>query len=84
MQAAWQDYLAHDNHGRGVIVIGHSQGASMLIGLLRRQVDDDPAARRLLVSAIILGGNVTVPVGRTVGGSFRHIPACTSPPRPAA
>ncbi len=79
VQAAWQDYLAHDNHGRGVIVIGHSQGASMLIGLLRRQVDDDPAARRLLVSAIILGGNVTVPVGRTVGGSFRNIPACTSP-----
>jgi hypothetical protein len=78
VQAAWQDYLAHDNHGRGVILIGHSQGAAMLIGLLRRQVDDVPATRRLLVSAMILGGNVTVPVGRTVGGSFRHVPACTS------
>ncbi len=77
--AAWKDYLAHDNHGRGVIVIGHSQGAAMLIALLRRQVDDDPATRRLLVSAIVLGGNVTVPVGRTVGGSFQHIPACESP-----
>jgi len=78
VQAAWQDYLAHDNHGRGVIVIGHSQGASMLIGLLRRQVDADPAQRRLLVSAMLFGGNVTVPVGRTVGGTFQNIPACMS------
>jgi hypothetical protein len=78
VQAAWQDYLAHYNHGRGVIVIGHSQGASMLIQLLARQVDNDAAVRAHLVSAIILGGNVTVPVGKTVGGSFKHIPACTS------
>ena len=76
--AAFRDYLAHDNHGRGVIVIGHSQGASMLIGLLRRQVDADPAQRRLLVSAMLFGGNVTVPVGRTVGGTFQNIPACMS------
>ena len=76
--AAWEDYLAHDNDGRGVVVIGHSQGSSMLIALLRRTVDDDAAVRRRLVSAIILGGNVTVPVGATVGGSFAHIPACTS------
>jgi hypothetical protein len=61
-----------------VIVIGHSQGASMLIKLLRRQVDADPAQRKLLVSAMIFGGNVTVPVGGKVGGSFQHIPACTS------
>jgi hypothetical protein len=78
VEAAWEDYLAHDNDGRGVVVIGHSQGSAMLIALLRRKVDDDPAVRRRLVSAIILGGNVTVPVGQTVGGSFDHIPACTS------
>jgi hypothetical protein len=75
--AAWNDYLAHYNHGRGVIVIGHSQGASMLIHLLATQVDNDAAVRSRLVSAIILGGNVTVPVEKTVGGSFHHIPACT-------
>jgi hypothetical protein len=75
---AWDDYLAHDNDGRGVVVIGHSQGAALLIALLRRKVDDDPAVRRHLVSAIILGGNVTVPIGKTVGGSFENIPACTS------
>jgi pimeloyl-ACP methyl ester carboxylesterase len=75
---AWDDYLTHYNDGRGVVVIGHSQGAAMLIALLRRKVDDDPTVRRHLVSAIILGGNVTVPIGKTVGGSFQHIPACTS------
>ncbi len=76
--AAWDDYLAHDNDGRGVVVIGHSQGAAMLIALLRHKVDDDPSVLRHLVSAVILGGNVTVPVGREVGGSFEHIPACRS------
>ena len=76
--AAWQYYLAHDNAGRGVVFIGHSQGSSMLIRLLHSQVDPSPAERRLLVSAIILGGNVEVPVGQGVGGSFQNIPACNS------
>jgi hypothetical protein len=31
-----------------------------------------------LVSALLMGGNVTVPTPRTVGGDFAHIPACTS------
>ena len=74
---AWKTYLADDNNGRGFAVIGHSQGAGILIKLLQDEVDDDPGVRARLVSAIILGGNVTVPVDRTVGGSFRHIPACT-------
>ncbi len=79
--SAWRDYLAHDNHGRPIVFIGHSQGAAMLIKLLRSQVDPSPKLRRQLVSAIILGGNVQVPLGRDVGGSFLHIPACTSASR---
>ncbi len=77
--AAWKDYLAHDNHGRPVVFIGHSQGAAMLINLLRTQIDPSPKLRKRLVSAIILGGNVQVATGRNVGGSFRHIPTCASP-----
>jgi hypothetical protein len=77
--AAWRDYISHDNHGRPVIFIGHSQGAAMLIKLLRTQIDPSPKLRKRLVSAIILGGNVQVPKGRDVGGSFRHIPTCASP-----
>ena len=76
--AAWKDYLDNYNHGRGVVVIGHSQGASMLIGLLRSEVDSRPAVRHRLVSALLKGGNVTVPIGKSVGGSFQHIPACKS------
>jgi hypothetical protein len=74
--SAWRDYLAHDNKGRGVVFIGHSQGAGMLTQLLRTQIDPNPKLRRLLVSAILLGGNVTVAAGRDSGGDFQHIPAC--------
>jgi hypothetical protein len=74
--SAWKDYLAHDNRGRPIIFIGHSQGASLLIRLLQTQVDPSPSLRRRLVSAVLLGGNVQVPPGRDVGGTFRNIPTC--------
>jgi DUF3089 family protein len=76
--AAWQDYLANDNDGRPIIFIGDSQGSAMLIRLLRSQVDATPAVRSRMVSAILLGGNVTVPAGKPVGGTFAHIPICTT------
>src|SRR5262249_52732131 len=41
--SAWKDYLAHDNQGRPVVFIGHSQGAAMLIRLLSSAVDTDSA-----------------------------------------
>jgi hypothetical protein len=78
VQSAFLYYLKHYNHGRGIVFIGHSQGSAILIPLLKNQVDDKPAVRKLLVSAMLMGGNVTVPIGKTVGGSFSHIPACTS------
>ena len=76
--SAWKDYLAHDNHGRPIVFIGHSQGAAMLIKLLQTQVDPSPRLRKRMLSAIILGGNVQVPTGKTVGGSFKNIPTCGS------
>jgi hypothetical protein len=78
VQAAFRDYLAHYNRGRGIVFIGHSQGATILIRLLKQEVDRSPALRRRLVSALLLGGDVTVPRGRSVGGDFAHIPACGS------
>ena len=42
-EAAWRDYLAHDNHGRGVVLIGHSQGAYVLKHLVKTVIDRDPA-----------------------------------------
>ena len=74
--SAWRDYLAHDNKGRGVVFIGHSQGAGMLTQLLSSEIDPNPKLRRRLVSAVLLGGNVTVAAGRDSGGDFQHIRAC--------
>ncbi len=76
IRAGFEDYLAHDNDGRPIVVIGHSQGSAMLILLLEHLVDDVPALRNRLVMAVILGGNVEVATGKLVGGSFAHIPAC--------
>lgn len=78
VRAAWRDYLAHHNHGRGVVLIGHSQGTGLLTRLLAHEIDGRPGVRRRLVSALLLGGNVLVPARRDVGGSFKHIPACRS------
>src|SRR4051812_12727856 len=78
VQAAFDEYLAQDNHGHGIVLIGHSQGAGMLTQLVQHRIDARPKVRRRLVSAILLGGNVTVAAGKNVGGSFRHVPACRS------
>jgi hypothetical protein len=76
--SGWNDYLAHYNHGRPIIFIGHSQGSAILIQLLQDKVDASAKLRKQMVSAILLGGNVTVPLGKEVGGSFTHIPTCGS------
>jgi hypothetical protein len=78
VQRAFDEYLAKDNHGRGFVLIGHSQGTGMLTQLVQQRIDDKPKVRRRLVSAILLGGNVTVAEGKDVGGSFDHVPACRS------
>jgi Protein of unknown function (DUF3089) len=78
VRSAFRDYLAHYNHGRGIVFIGHSQGATILTRLLQREVDRSPSVRRRLVSALLLGGNVTVRKDRSTGGDFSHIPACSS------
>jgi len=75
---AWTYYLQHDNHGRGVVLIGHSQGAGMLQQLMQEQIDGKPLQQRL-VSAILAGTDVEVPKGRDVGGTFKHIALCRSP-----
>ena len=75
---AWKYYLAHDNHGRGFVLIGHSQGTAMLIELVKEEIDPNPAVRNHLVSALLLGGNVHVRTGTGIGGSFQSIPACVS------
>jgi hypothetical protein len=73
--AAWRHYLAVDNHGRGVVLIGHSQGSRLLARLIAETIDGKPE-QSLLAGAILLGFNVEVPVGADVGGTFESIPLC--------
>ncbi len=72
---AWNYYLEHDNQGRGVVLIGHSQGSGVLTQLIKNEIDGKPIQDRV-VSALLLGWNVAVPKGEDVGGSFQKMPLC--------
>ena len=39
---AWNYYLEHDNQGRGVVLIGHSQGSGVLTQLIKNEIDGKP------------------------------------------
>lgn len=75
---AWQEYLAQAEPGRGVVLVGHSQGTGMLRQLIRNEIDPKPEARARLVSALLLGGNVLVRKGSDRGGDFATVPLCRS------
>src|SRR5580698_5643841 len=75
---AWNYYLAHENHGRGVVLVGHSQGSGVLTQLIKREIDGKPAQEQL-VSALLMGTALNVPAGKDVGGDFQSVPLCHSP-----
>jgi hypothetical protein len=68
--AAWRDYLAHYNHGCGVVLVGHSEGADQLDQLISGQIDNNASVRRLLVSASLTGANLTVGANDTGPPAF--------------
>jgi pimeloyl-ACP methyl ester carboxylesterase len=72
---AWNYYLSHDNKGRGVVLIGHSQGAGLISRLIAQEIEGKPAQKQF-ISGIILGSAVMVPEGKDVGGSYKTIPLC--------
>jgi len=74
---SWKYYLEHDNQGRGVVLIGHSQGSGVLTQLIRNEIDGKPVQERL-ISALLLGTSLAVPKGKDVGGAFKQIPVCHS------
>ena len=76
---AWRTYLRRHNKGRGVVLVSHSQGTFVLRRLIREEIDPRPAARRRLVSAVLLGGHVTVKQGADRGGDFKRLRACRRP-----
>jgi len=77
-KAAFEDYLANYNEGRGFIILGHSQGSAHSIRLIDEMIDNDAKLRKRFLGAITPGGNVYVPVGQNVGGMYDNVPACTN------
>ena len=74
---AFLEYIARYNDGRGFELIGHSQGSAMLEQLIKERIEPNPALRKQLVGALVLGGQVIVPEGKNVGGTFKTIPGCS-------
>lgn len=72
---AFDHYMAHDNHGRPFMLVGHSQGALHVLRLLRERIDGKPAAGQMVATyAIGLG----VSEG-DFGTTYRHLQPCRSP-----
>ena len=78
VEQARHTYLNNYNHGRGFVLIGHSQGSGVLESVIAKMVDPKPAVRNRMLSAILMGGNVLVKGNTGIGGDFKHIPACRS------
>lgn len=71
LRKAFQYYLDHYNHGRPIIIAGHSQGAMHGIRLLQEFFDGKPLQKQL-VCAYLAGW-------RVAANDFKHIPLGTSP-----
>jgi Protein of unknown function (DUF3089) len=74
---AWQWFLAH-TQGKPFVLVGDSQGAAVLIHLISSELDHQPSVLRRLLVAVLVGGNLQVPSGKTVGATFAKVPLCTS------
>jgi hypothetical protein len=77
---AFKQYMANENDGRNLVLLGHSQGTHHLVRLLQEEFDENPALQEQLISALLVGdtGRVTVPEGGVVGGTFATLPLCTA------
>ncbi len=76
--AAFALYRKRFDKGHKLVIIGHSQGAQMTTLLLQQSFDDDPALRDRLLVAMPIGFYFDTLPGKTLGGTFAHLPVCTS------
>jgi len=71
MVDAFRHYMANDNGGRGIVLVGHSQGTGLLARLLAEEFPAQPQLRDQLVAAVLAG--LSVPED-----AFGGIGVCTS------
>jgi pimeloyl-ACP methyl ester carboxylesterase len=69
VSGAFEAFLENFNHGRPIIIAGHSQGALMAERLLKEYFDGKPLQQQL-VAAYIVGWPIPQ-------NSFQQIPVCT-------
>jgi len=75
--AAFREYLARTDGHRKIVLVGHSQGAEMVVRLIKTFFDNDPAMRDRLLLAMPIGGDVETAPGKATGGTFANVPVCT-------
>ena len=82
IEDAFLHYMEHYNEGRDIVFWGHSQGTHLLRRLIQRHFDGSSQSdmRDKLELAFLIGdlGDVYVPKGALVGGTFDNIPLCSS------
>jgi pimeloyl-ACP methyl ester carboxylesterase len=69
---AFDHYMAHDNHGRPFMLVGHSQGALHVLRLLRERIDGMPAAAHM-VAAYAIGLGISE---GDFGTTYKHLQPC--------
>ncbi len=80
--AAFKEYITKFNKPnkegkrRPFVFIGHSQGSFLLKALIPMEVETHPEYLGDMVSALLMGGQVFVPEGQRVGGTFKKVPTC--------
>ena len=71
---SWTTYMRDHNDGRGVILIGHSQGAGMVYELLQRDIIGTDAEKQIIaVHSIGTTRHID-----TATGTWRGLPPCTA------
>ncbi len=73
IKGAWDNYLENDNDGRGVVIIGHSQGSSMIHELLRQDIIGSKAENHV-ISVMPIGMTT---YGDASTGNFGPFEPCT-------
>ncbi|MBA3069825.1 MAG: DUF3089 domain-containing protein [Hyphomonas sp.] len=71
---SWEYYLEHNNKGRPVLLIGHSQGADMVLQLLKAEIIGKPVQAQI-VGAHAIGFTAHADADGTFGG----MPVCSAP-----
>jgi len=75
---AFQRYLDEDNDGRGIVLLGHSQGGQNVTRLLQELFDGGAELHQQLVAALPIGWPLAVADGERTGGDLSDIPVCST------